>query len=240
MNEDERSTQNPFSLVQRKGSSKPANNRTEIQEGIPMTKSSTFAKGALVAAAGFAALAVAASAQAQPAYGGYNPCERDAGNRGVAGAFIGGGTGAVIGSQMAASGHRTDGSLLGGAIGAIAGAVIGNKTASCTNVPPPPPPPGAYAEAPPPPPPAYDGPPPPPPAYAQGYYAPPPPVVVAPRPVAWVYGRHGVRYRVVQDQVGPDGCTVAEGPPVYMPDGRLAPRLVRVCPDYRGRYYVVG
>src|ERR1700761_1948788 len=109
-----------------------------------MTKSATFAKAALAAAAGLAALAVGASAQAQPAYNNYNACDRDAGNRGIAGALIGGGLGAVVGSQAAANHHRTDGSLLGGALGAIAGGVIGNKTASCNTAPPPPPPgPGA-------------------------------------------------------------------------------------------------
>ncbi|HEY3948229.1 glycine zipper 2TM domain-containing protein [Phenylobacterium sp.] len=202
-----------------------------------MTKVSTYAKSALAATAGLVALAVAASASAQPAYNNYNACDRDAGNRGVAGALVGGALGAVVGSQAAANHHRTDGSLLGGALGAIAGGVIGNKTASCNNAPPPPPP-GPVAEAPPPPP-AYDGPPPPPPpGYAQGYYAAPPPAVYE-QPAVWAYGRHGVRYRVVMDRVGPDGCAMAEGPPVYTPDGRMAPSWVRVCPDYRGRFRVV-
>ena len=199
-----------------------------------MTKVSTYAKGALAATAGLIALATAASASAQPAYDNYNACDRDAGNRGIAGALVGGALGAVVGSQAAANHHRTDGSLLGGALGALAGGVIGNKTASCNNVAPPPPPPPPVAEAAPPPPP------PPPPAYAQGYYAePPPPPVVYERPVVWVYGRHGVRYRVAEDRVGPDGCTMAEGPPVYDGYGRMAPSWVRVCPDYRGRFHVV-
>jgi len=194
-----------------------------------MTKSSTFAKSALAAAAGLAALAVAASASAQPSNNNYNACDRDAANRGVAGALIGGTLGAVVGSQGAANHHRTDGSLLGGALGAIAGGVIGNKTASCNDAAPPPPPPPAYAEAPPPPPPP-----------AQGYYAaPPPPPVAYGRPAIWVYGRHGVRYRVVEERIGPDGCTMAEGPPVYDAYGRAAPSWVRVCPDYRGRFHIV-
>ena len=201
-----------------------------------MTKVSTYAKGALAATAGLVALVAAASATAQPAYNNYTACDRDAGNRGVAGALVGGALGAVVGSQAAANHHRTDGSLLGGALGAIAGGVIGNKTASCNNAPPPPPP-GPVAEAPPPPV-AYDGPPPPPPppTYADGgYYGPPPP----PAPVVWAYGRHGMRYRVAMDQVGPDGCSMAEGPPVYDRWGRPAPSWVRVCPDYRGQYRIV-
>ena len=199
-----------------------------------MTKSSTFAKGALAAAAGLAALAVAASASAQPS-SNYNACDRDAGNRGIAGALIGGGLGAVVGSQAAANHHRTDGSLLGGALGAITGSVIGNKTASCNNAPPPPP---AYAETAPAP--AYEGPPPPPaPTYSEGYYAPPPPPPPYERRVVWAYGHHGVRYRVVEERIGPDGCTFAEGPTIYDAYGRAGPSWVRVCPDYRGRYRVI-
>jgi len=213
-----------------------------------MNKSSTFAKGALAAAAGLAALALAASASAQP-YGGpgysnYDPCQRDANGRGVTGALVGGAGGAVIGSQIAASGHRTDGSLLGGIVGAIAGAAIGHSTAACNNAPP------RYADAPPPPPPpAYDEPPPGPPVYAEPPPPPPPPAYsgayydagpsrYAERDTVWVYGRHGARFRVIEDRRGPDGCTVAESP-VYMPDGRVDTRFVRVCPDYRGRYHIV-
>lgn len=200
-----------------------------------MTKSSTFAKGAVVAAVGLVAMGVAASASAQPGYG-YDPCRRDANNRGVAGALLGGAGGAVIGSQFAASGHRRDGSLLGGVVGAIAGAAIGHNTAACTNGPPPPAPYADY-DAPPPPPPAYEPAPPPPEAY--GAYYEPPPVDYAPREAVWVYGRHGVRYRVIEERSEPDGCTVAESP-VYFPDGRVDRRFVHVCPDYRGRYYIVG
>lgn len=195
-----------------------------------MNKSSSFAKGALAAAAGLIAIAVAASANAQPPAGTYNACDRDAGNRGVAGALIGGTLGAVVGSQAAANHHRTDGSLLGGALGALAGGVIGNKTASCNNVPPPPPPPVAEVAPPPPPPPVVEG-----------YYAPPPPppTVVYERPAVWAYGRHGVRYRVAMDRVGPDGCTMAEGPAVFTPGYGWGPSWVRVCPDYRGQFRVV-
>ena len=207
-----------------------------------MTKSSIFAKAGLVATAAMLALSVAPSASAQsgppvagPGYSNYDPCQRDANGRAVAGAVVGGAGGAIVGSQMAASGHRRDGSLLGGVVGAIAGAAIGHNTAACKDAPPPPPP--AYGDAPPPPPPgpqAYyqpEGPPPPPPAY---YDAPPP----AYGPAVYVYGRHGVRYRVVAERAGPDGCTLAESP-VYLPDGRVDRRFVRVCPDYRGRYHIV-
>ena len=192
-----------------------------------MTKSSVFAKAGLVATAAILALSAASGAAAQsappvagpnggPGYSNYDPCQRDANGRGVAGALIGGAGGAIVGSQMSASGHRRDGSLLGGVLGAVAGAAIGHNTAACKDAPPPPPP--QYGDAPPPPPPppgpqAYyqpEGPPPPPPgAY---YYGPPPPPVYEPGPAIFVYGRHGVRYRVVAARVAPDGCTLAESP----------------------------
>ena len=38
--------------------------------------------------------------------------------------------------------------------------------------------------------------------------------------------------------MGPDGCTLAESP-VYLPDGRVDQRFVRVCPDRRGHYHVI-
>ena len=191
-----------------------------------MTKSSIFAKGALAAAAGLVALSAATAASAQ----GYDPCRREAGDRAVTGGILGAGAGAVVGSQLAARGHRTDGSVLGGVLGAFVGANVGHSTAACDSAPPP------YREAPPPPPP------PPPSAYYQpeprayAEYGPPPPY--AEREAIWVYGRHGMRFRVMEDRVGPDGCTLAESP-VYMPDGRVDRRFVRVCPDYRGRYHVV-
>lgn len=212
-----------------------------------MTKSAPFAKAALTAAAGLLALGVAASASAQPyngpGYGAYNPCQREANNRGLTGALVGGAGGAVLGSQFAASGHRSDGSLLGGIVGAIAGAAVGHSSAACDTAPPPPPP--SYDEAPPPPPPQPPGPsayyqPGPPPAPYGAEYGPPPPPPPAygPRDAVWVYGRHGMRFRVIEDRREPNGCTVAESP-VYMPDGRVDRRFVHVCPDYRGRYHVV-
>jgi hypothetical protein len=197
---------------------------------------STFAKGLVAAIAGAAALgAVATSAQAQPygQYGyygdapppgyGYNPCQREAGNRGVIGALVGGGIGATVGSQLAANHHRTDGSVLGGVLGALVGAGVGHSTAACDHAyaPPPPPPPAPPAQA-------YDGYDDYGPAYPQqGRWD-----------GAWAYGRGGERYPIAHAAAGPDGCTLAESP-VYLPDGRVEKRFVRVCLDERGRYRVV-
>ena len=186
-----------------------------------MTKSATFAKRALAAAAGLVALGAAVSASAKP-YNSADPCQREASNRGVTGGLLGAGAGAVLGSQFAASGHRRDGSLLGGLIGAFAGASIGHSSAACNSA------------APPPGPQAYN-PPPPEAAYGPTDYGPPPDYVER---ETWVYGRHGVRFRVIEDRLEPDGCTLAESP-VYLPDGRVDRRYVRVCPDGQGRYRVV-
>jgi hypothetical protein len=206
-----------------------------------MSKPSIIAKGALAACAGVmavsAAVAMPQAAAAQPygygqgGYGGgayYDPCRRDQNGRGIVGALVGGGLGAVLGSQVAGSGHRTDGSLLGGGLGAIAGATVGSHSAACG--------PGSQ----------YYAPPPPPPPPPQAYYAPPPAYDEAPAyrygsrydDDRWAYGRRGERFRIAERPTGPDGCTLAESP-IYLPDGRVQNRFVRVCMDHAGRYQVV-
>src|SRR5258705_8526492 len=128
-----------------------------------MFKPATVARIALAGVTGVMALSAGATAQAQP-YGGpapyYDQCRRDANNRGIVGALLGAGIGATVGSQVAARGHRTDGSVLGGALGALGGAAVGSNSAACSPgytrySAPPPPPPVAYA----PPPVAYAPPP---------------------------------------------------------------------------------
>jgi len=212
-----------------------------------MSKPSTSLRGALVAVAGAMALSTLAAPQmaaAQPygysgGYSGqgsyYDPCRRDQGNRSVVGGLLGAGVGATVGSQMAARGHRTDGSLLGGALGAVAGAVVGNKTAACQSgayydapPPPPPPPPQAYYERP-----AYERPAPPPGYYGGRYEG-----SRYDDDDRWAYGHRGERFRIADRPVGADGCTLAESP-IYLPDGRVQKRFVRVCQDSSGRYQVV-
>lgn len=197
--------------------------------------STAIAKAAAATLAGVALLA-AGAAQAQTSYGstytgpgsaGYNydPCRRDANQRGTAGALIGGGMGAVIGSNAAARNARTEGALLGGLLGAIAGGVIGNKTAACTSPydraalpPPPPPPPRADA-------PYYDRD-----AYADSAAA-------EARDDAW-RDRDLPERRVTERPREAEDCTLAESP-IYMPDGRTQTRFVRVCRDASGKYAVV-
>jgi hypothetical protein len=170
---------------------------------------SSFAKGVAAVVAGAVALGAAgvAAAQAQPygQYGyygnnpGYDPCQRDANNRGITGALVGGGMGAVI----------------------------GRSSSACIQAPPPPAPP-------PPPPAAYN-------SYGDDGYD------RGDRPYryegryddnGWAYGRHGERFRIAQGRAAADGCTLAESP-IYLPDGRIQKRFVRVCMDSDGRYQVV-
>ena len=205
-----------------------------------MSKPSTFARVALAAAAGVMTLSTGVAAQAQP-YGSsgysapyYDGCRREANNRGIVGALLGAGIGATVGSQIAARGHRTDGSVLGGALGALGGAAVGSNTAACT--------PGyssPYRSAPPPV--AYNNYAPPPRAYEYGRddYAARIERNRYDRDDDYAYGARGERFRVAQDRpVGPDGCTLAESP-IHMPDGRTQMRFVRVCMDSSGRYQVV-
>jgi len=106
-----------------------------------MTKRVTYALAGLMALA-----AGAASAQSSKYQSGnyttqspngyyYDACKREQTGRGTVGAVLGGGAGAVIGSNVAARNARTEGALLGGLLGAIAGGVVGNKSAACTSDP---------------------------------------------------------------------------------------------------------
>ena len=207
-----------------------------------MSKRVTFA----YALAGVVALAAgAASAQSSKYQSGnytaqspsgyyYDACKREQTGRGTVGAILGGGAGAVIGSNVAARNARTEGALLGGLLGAIAGGVMGNKSAACTSDPAQVP---AYNAAP------VAAAPPPPPAVDRGYYerdayASGADAASQAREDAWTTDRSGERYRVTERAPGPDGCTLAESP-IYMPDGRTQTRFVRVCRDASGRYAVV-
>ncbi len=199
-----------------------------------MSTQVTIAKAAAAALAGVIALGACAPALAQPAgpyttrtttgyY--YDACKRDQTQRGTVGAVLGGGAGAVIGSNAAARNARTEGALLGGLLGAVIGGVVGNKSAACVS------PSSYYDNAPPPPPPAasngsyYDRD-----AYADSAAA-------QARDDAW-REEPIERYRAAERPAEPDGCTLAESP-IYMPDGRTQTRFVRVCRDANGKYAVV-
>jgi hypothetical protein len=197
-----------------------------------MSKRVNIAKVGAAALAGVVALAAGAAvaqpgpytAQSPNGYY-YDPCKRDATQRGTAGALIGGGMGAVIGSNAAARNARTEGALLGGLVGAIAGGIVGNKTAACASAPPPPPPPPVATN--------YDAPEP---YYRRDHYA--GYAADDARDDAWAYDRRETRRRVEDRAPEAADCTLAESP-IYMPDGRTQTRFVRVCRDETGRYAVV-
>lgn len=197
---------------------------------------STFAKSTLAGVAGVMALSAAATvptfaaAQSSGYYNGgsyYDPCRRDSTNRGTVGALVGGALGAAIGANAAARNARTEGALLGGALGAFGGAAVGKNSAACTSEQYRAARPSSYydnqswgnrysdrgdyyAGS------SYD---------REDYYGP------------YAYDRRGNRYSVTE-RVGADGCTLAESP-IYLPDGRVQKRFVRVCQDANGNYQVV-
>lgn len=163
----------------------------------------------------------------------YDQCQRSTTNRTTGGALAGGAIGMALGSGIAARGHRTDGSVVGGLLGAVVGGMAGKSSAACTpgsNIAPPPPPP------------------PPPRAYNDGYdddYRPVPYDQVRRDAQRDSYYEQSYEHRDgyrVNDRVGGqadvNGCTLAESP-IYLPDGRVQKRFVRVCPDGNGKYQVV-
>ena len=192
-----------------------------------MSIRSTFMKASLTGVAGVmalsAALTVPSFAAAQSASGGYydsrgyyyDPCRRDTTQRETTGGLIGALAGAAVGSNVAGHHVRTEGAVLGGLLGAGAGVAIGKGTAACQ--------PGQSGYAPPPP---------------QAYYG------DHPEDRARYderdedrYARPD-RYPVAQYRTGNGGCTLAESQ-IFMPDGEVQKRFVRVCPDSRGHYQVV-
>ena len=107
-----------------------------------------FVKSAIAAAALAATATLVPTATSAQSYGygngynqnrgysqsyGYNDryqdrCQTYGQGRTGAGALIGGGIGAVAGSQIAARGNRTEGSIIGGVLGAIVGAQVGRSS----------------------------------------------------------------------------------------------------------------
>ncbi len=162
----------------------------------------------------------------------YDPCQRSTANRTTGGGLAGAGIGMALGSGIAARGHRTDGAVLGGVLGAVVGSMAGKSSAACTTgrtaPPPPPPPPAAYNDS-------YDD---------RGYRSSSYDDARRDADRDSYYERSYERrdgYRVSDRAAGQadvNGCTLAESP-IYLPDGRVQKRFVRVCPDASGKYQVV-
>ena len=213
---------------------------------------STFAKAGLVGVAGVMALSAAlsvptfASAQSASQYDSrgyyYDPCRRDSTKRSATAGILGALAGAAIGSNVAGHRVRTEGAVLGALAGAAVGAGIGKSSAACqsqqrqgyNN--------GYGSEY------GNNG-------YGSqygnnGYYG------------SSSYGgydnnRDRSNSRYDRPRYGDDngwdrdgdrvsggrgadanGCTLAESP-IYLPDGRVQKRFVRVCRDSQGRYQTV-
>ncbi|WAC58509.1 glycine zipper 2TM domain-containing protein [Brevundimonas sp. SL130] len=157
----------------------------------------------------------------------YDPCARERQGRTGAGALVGGGAGAVIGSQLAARGRRTEGSILGGVVGALIGSQVGRSSSdACRTYQ------SSYGAS------SY---------YSQGYgeyddrdsrdqaYR------DDDRRDDYAYNGdddHDDRSRPVDSYQNSDGCRLAESQ-IRLPDGRTDTRYVRTCPDQYGRYRVV-
>jgi hypothetical protein len=187
--------------------------------------------------AGIAAPTVAsAQAYGQPSYVGggaydnngyyYDPCRRSTTQRGTGGGLAGAGIGAAIGGSVSGNGAKTEGAVLGGLLGAVIGSNIGKNSAACSPgaTPPPPPPSNAYN--------TYDDD-----RYSDRFDS----RYEDTRRDADrdAYRRDSYSYRVEQrSSTDVNGCTLAESP-IYLPDGRVQKRFVRVCPDAQGRYQVV-
>ncbi len=201
-----------------------------------MTTRSILTRGlaglaAMTMVAGLAAVPTVASAQPYPAggYDGgyrYDACQRERTNRGTGGALVGAGIGALAGGNVAARGNRTEGAVLGGILGAVIGANVGKSAAACQ-----PGQPDSYQQG-------YAAPP-----VQDGYYG------YEPAPGAYEQGAYQGGYpddgydddayaRPVAEGPTADNCTLAESP-IYLPDGRVQKRFVRVCRDGQGRYQVV-
>lgn len=208
-----------------------------------------FLTPAIAGLAALAAVATPSLASAQsygytahgygaPAYGAsqsyYDPCVRDQRQRQTAGGLVGAAIGAIAGSQIAARGRRTEGSVLGGVLGAAIGAGVGGGQAACRPGYAQPYPAADYGRD------AY--------GYGYGYdryedrrdygYE-----GYGDRPdYADDYGYRDDRSygypRSTTDYGAADGCRLAESR-ITLPDGRQDVRYVRTCPDASGRYRVV-
>lgn len=76
-----------------------------------------------------------AFAQSARSYGSGDVCAAQKRAAGQKGAVVGGLLGAVVGSQVAAKGAKTEGAVLGGAVGAVAGNQIARKNVRCVAYP---------------------------------------------------------------------------------------------------------
>jgi len=89
---------------------------------------------ALVAIIAFSPAKASANNFGNANFNPHEQCKRDEDNRQILGGLAGAALGAVVGSQVAGSGARTEGSFIAGTIGALAGAGIADKSIDCDPV----------------------------------------------------------------------------------------------------------
>ncbi len=96
---------------------------------------------AITTLASIAALAVSAASIGAPtpaeaqSYGRGDICRQEQRRSANTGTLAGGVLGAVVGSQVAGRGAKTEGALLGGAVGAVAGHQIAKSRVKCDDYP---------------------------------------------------------------------------------------------------------
>jgi len=162
----------------------------------------------------------------------YDPCQRSTVKRTTGGSLLGAVLGAATGAAIAGKHNKTEGAVLGGLLGAGVGAVAGNSSAACDS-------PNRPAPIR---------------SYGSGYGTVPDRSVTIYESRTYYPKHRGHGYdqgriwdrdedygydRRIEQRPANDGCTLAESP-IYLPDGRVQSRFVRVCPDAYGNYQVVN
>lgn len=95
-----------------------------------MKKIAALSAAALAVITAGTAVATPSQARDYRGYGHYDDaCRTSKTNKGTAGAVIGGLAGAVLGSNIAGRGDRTEGAVIGGVAGALIGNGVGRSSA---------------------------------------------------------------------------------------------------------------
>src|SRR4051812_22895874 len=103
------------------------------EEGT-MKRVMAITAAAAIAVSGVSAPAVA-TAQPRGVVYHSDPCHSEKSHAGATGAIVGGIAGAVLGSQVAGRGARTEGAVIGGVGGAVVGNQIGRHSVRCVGYP---------------------------------------------------------------------------------------------------------
>ena len=197
------------------------------------TKTGLIASLAALTVSGLASGALAQSSPPRSTYDQngyyYDPCQRSTVNRTTGGGLLGAALGAAMGASIAGKNNKTEGAVLGGLLGAAVGTSTGKKSAACDSSS------GATSSR----------------SYGSGYGYDDSVTIYESRTVYpkagnrdfdrrndWDWDNDYAYNRPIKHRPPADRCTLAESP-IYMPDGRVQKRFVKVCPDANGIYQVV-